>query len=256
MKTILFAAIVFSITILFIAKPHADHEAEYGRIYNEANEHYSSKDYQNALLLYNELIERGVKNPYLFYNLGNTYFKLRQIGYAVLYYEKALALKPFDRDTRKNLEYTRRSLKERILPLYSEGFFKLLRITSSYIRPGLLAIFELFFFTCFILFALFFIFMQYSRNKLKKHLVVFALLFLIFGAAAFSYHFNEKNHPKGIVVKKEIEVLSAPIAESEVLFTLYEGTKTKSLEIREGWIRMRLNDGREGWILTQGIVFI
>lgn len=225
-------------------------------IYNSANEYYSARDFQNALDLYLELIERGVRNPYLYYNLGNTYFKLGEIGYAVLYYEKALSLKPFDRDIRENLEYARRSIKERILPLYIESFFRYLKIVYSYIKAKNLVYIETFFFTFLIAICFLYIFSPYKRQTLKKYLIPGVLLFLIFLAAAFSYRSYEKRHPKGIVVEKEIEVLSAPIAESDVLFVLYEGTKTKLLETRGEWLRISLADGREGWIFRQSIVFI
>ena len=110
--------------------------------------------------------------------------------------------------------------------------------------------------TILIIFSLLSVFIPYSRNKFRKHLILFSMLFIIFGIAAFSHHTYEKNHPKGIVIENEVEVLNAPIAESEIIFTLYEGTKAKLLEARGEWIRIILDDGREGWTLSQGIVFI
>ena len=154
MRVFLIITIIFSFLFLSFQKSPADQRSEDARIYNKANEYYSLKDYSGALELYTELIERGVKNPYLFYNLGNTYFKLGQLGYAILYYEKAISLKPFDRDARENLEYARRSLKERIIPLYSERLFNFLRVSYSFIKPGLLALLELFFITILIIFSL------------------------------------------------------------------------------------------------------
>lgn len=225
-------------------------------IYNNANVYYSSRDFQSALDLYLELIERGIRNQHLYYNLGNTYFKLGEIGYAVLYYEKALSLKPFDRDIRENLEYAKRSIKERILPLYIESFSRYPRIVYSYIKAKNIVYIETFFFTFLIAISLLYLFSPYKRNTLKKYLILSVLLFLIFAATAFSYRYYEKQHPKGIVVEKEIEVLSAPIAESDVLFVIHEGTKTKLLETRGEWLRITLADGREGWIFRQSIVFI
>ncbi len=166
------------------------------------------------------------------------------------------SLKPFDRDIRENLEYAKRSIKERILPLYIESFFRYLKIVYSYIKAKNLVYIETFFFTFLIAICFLYIFSPYKRQTLKKYLIPGVLLFLIFLATAFSYRSYEKRHPKGIVVEKEIEVLSAPIAESDVLFVLYEGTKTKLLETRGEWLRISLADGREGWIFRQSIVFI
>ena len=224
-------------------------------IYNKANQYYASNDFQSALSNYLVLIERGVKNPHLYYNLGNTYFKLGEIGFAILYYEKALALRPFDRETRENLEYAKRSLKERVLPLYSESFFEFLRVTYSYLNLRNIAFIELFVFTVLIALCYLYLFSPYKRHILKKYFVLCAVVFIIFSTASFFYLSNEKKHPKGIVVEKEIEVMTAPIAESAVIFVLHEGTATKLLETREAWLLISLTDGREGWVYTQGIVF-
>ncbi|HEB33394.1 MAG TPA: tetratricopeptide repeat protein [Spirochaetes bacterium] len=224
-------------------------------IYNKANQHYASNDFQSALSNYLVVIERGVKNPQLYYNLGNTYFKLGEPGYAILYYEKALALRSFDRETRENLEYAKRSLKERVLPLYNENFFKILREIYSYLNLRNIAFIELFVFTVLIALSYLYLFSPYKRHILKKYFVLCAVVFIIFSTASFFYQSNEKKHPKGIVVEKEIEVMTAPIAESGVLFVLHEGTATKLLETREEWLLISLTDGREGWVYTQGIVF-
>ena len=225
-------------------------------IYNKANQYYAANDFQSALASYLVLIERGVKNQNLYYNLGNTYFKLGEKGYAILYYEKALDLRPFDRETRENLDFVNRSLKEKVLPLYSENFFNFLRVTYSYLNMRNIAILELVFFTILIAFCYLYLFIPYKRQTLKKYFILSAVLFIIFSTAAFLYHSNEKKHPKGIVVEKEVEVLTAPIAESDVLFVLYEGTTTKLLERRDKWLLISLSDGREGWVYTLGIVFI
>jgi tetratricopeptide (TPR) repeat protein len=229
---------------------------EAAEIYNKANQFYAANNFQAALDTYLVLIERGVKNHYLYYNLGNTYFKLGETGYAILYYEKALDLRPFDRETRENLDFARNSLKEKVLPLYSESFFNLLRVTYSYLNLRNIAVLELVFFSILIVFCYLYLFIPYKRQAFKKYFILSAVLFIIFSSAAFLYQSNEKKHPKGIVVEKEVEVLTAPIAESDVMFILYEGTTTKLLEARDKWLLISLSDGREGWVYTQGIVFI
>jgi tetratricopeptide (TPR) repeat protein len=256
MKYFVLCTLFLILTVPGTFPVHAELSEESAKMYNEANDFYSSKEYGKALNIYTELIERGIKNPSLFYNLGNTYFKLGQIGYAILYYEKAVSLKPFDRDIRNNLEYARRSMEERIQPLYNEGLFNFLRTTYSFVKPWLLAVFELVFFTGFIVFSILFILLPYQRQRFKKQVLVFGILFFVFGVCAFSRTAYEKANPKGIVVEEAVEVLSAPIVESEPVFQLYEGTRTKVLETRGDWIRIRINDGREGWILQQDIALI
>jgi len=216
-------------------------------LYNKANEYYSLKDYQNALKLYSELIERGVKNHKLYYNMGNTYSKLNRIGYSVLYFEKALLLKPFDRDTRENLEYVKRSLKDRIVPLYNGGFFKIIRTLLSYINLRITIYTEMIIFTLLIIFINLYIFFPFKRSKLKRFIFIISLLFIISFTLTFSYRSYTKRKPRGIIVKEEIKVKDAPITESNTLFILHEGTEIKLIENRGEWIRLSLADGRQGW---------
>jgi tetratricopeptide (TPR) repeat protein len=225
-------------------------------IYNRANEYFAAKDYRNALKLYRELVERGVENASLYFNLGNTYFKAGDLGYAVLYYEKSLALAPFDRDIRANLGYARRSLKERVRPLYNERLYAFFRSFSALLKPGAIAYIELFFFLLSVGVANLAFFMPYARSKLKRPLYTCLALFALSAFSLLWYAGYEKNHPRGIVVEKQVLVLGAPIAESEALFTLYEGTEMRVREARGDWARVSVADGREGWVLAQNIRFI
>src|SRR6516165_3941127 len=55
---------------------------------------YQMGRYEEAKVNYIQLVQRRDYSPDLFYNLGNTWFKLGDNGRAVLNYYRALALKP------------------------------------------------------------------------------------------------------------------------------------------------------------------
>ena len=50
----------------------------------------------------------------LYYNIGNTYFKLDDIAHAILYYERALKLDPAHADARHNLEIATQLTLDRV----------------------------------------------------------------------------------------------------------------------------------------------
>lgn len=225
-------------------------------LYNSANERYSQGQYQEALDLYGELLDRGIKNPSLYYNTANTYFKLGQVGYARLFYEKALKLAPFDRDARGNLNYLTGSLEERVVTLYSESIFRNFAGFTSYITERMVAFIEIFIFTVFAVTAHVFLLVPSARDRVKRWVYTAAVLFLLLLAGTVSYHLNARNHPSGVVTEKRIEVLSAPVPESEILFTIQEGTKATLKESRGEWIRISIADGREGWAPRDRIDFI
>ena len=78
----------------------------------QAEEHYKSGAYTNAISAYTTLIGQGHQNAASYYNLGNAYYKNQQLGHALLNYERALRITPRDRDIRFNLAFVRSQTQE------------------------------------------------------------------------------------------------------------------------------------------------
>ena len=60
----------------------------------QANKAYSEDKFIEALKLYEEAVAKEGVSTELYYNIGNTYYRLGSKGKAILYYERALALDP------------------------------------------------------------------------------------------------------------------------------------------------------------------
>jgi len=69
-----------------------------------ANQAYQNGEYELARDHYEALVNRGIQNGDLHFNLGNAYFKTGQIGPSILHYEKALHYEPFHADINHNLK--------------------------------------------------------------------------------------------------------------------------------------------------------
>jgi len=72
---------------------------------DEANQHYFSKNLDEAKSAYLSIIESGVDNGHVYYNLGNIYYRLGQLGQALYYYEQSKRLMPRDPDLSANIEF-------------------------------------------------------------------------------------------------------------------------------------------------------
>ena len=81
---------------------------------SEATQFYSVGEYDKALEIYNSLIDEDLSSVALFYNAGNTNFKLGNIGKSILCYERALVLDPNNEDVKYNLELAQSKVTDNI----------------------------------------------------------------------------------------------------------------------------------------------
>src|SRR5687767_6813193 len=69
----------------------------------KAESAYDSKKYKEAIESYEALLAEGLKSWQVYYNLGNAYYRDKQLGRAIYNYELARKLNPNDEDVRINL---------------------------------------------------------------------------------------------------------------------------------------------------------
>lgn len=84
--------------------------------YNLGNSAYKMKDYEKAeksyLTALSYLKGNAEVEEKIYYNLGNTYFRQGKLDKSIIFYRKALELKPDDEDAKKNLAFVMRLLEE------------------------------------------------------------------------------------------------------------------------------------------------
>ena len=94
--TITLLAMLFSLTFAALAQTTDS-------VFAKGNQSYMQGKYQQAMGEYLRIVKQGKVSSELYYNLGNSYFKINQNALAILYYEKALKLNPAHADARFNL---------------------------------------------------------------------------------------------------------------------------------------------------------
>ena len=71
--------------------------------------------YSKAAMRYERIIrEGGVYNGKIFYNLGNVYFRMNELGRAILNYRRAELYMPDDVNLKQNLTYAREKRRDQI----------------------------------------------------------------------------------------------------------------------------------------------
>lgn len=71
----------------------------------KADSAYMADDYTTALALYEEAARTEGTSAELWYNIGNTQYRLGNLGKAILAYERSLRIDPANENTRANLSF-------------------------------------------------------------------------------------------------------------------------------------------------------
>jgi tetratricopeptide (TPR) repeat protein len=216
----------------------------------KANELYRQEAFEEARVAYEALADQGLQSKALFYNLGNTYYRLGAAGQAVLHYEKALLLAPKDREVLENLAFVKSQLEGEIISL---DVFPLIAFWQN-LRDGLSS--NTWTFIGLLLFwggvAGFLVWLLVPRRKQKIRGFIGGLTALLLCTIPFLLAAGQKEQKmhsnKAVIVHQEAALYASPSEGAEVIYPLFEGATVRTVEQLEDWCKVNLANGYQGWI--------
>ena len=225
----------------------------------DADKAYQENKYAEAIKMYENILATQGESAVVYYNLGNSYFKEKNMAKAVLNYERALLLNPGDADIRFNLDMARSKTVDQITPA-TEVFIvtwinSLTNMQSErgWAKIGIVS------FICLLVGLALYIFSK--RLFVRKIGFIGAVVLLVVTVCANLFARQQKNElmdrTGAIVMSPTVTVKSTPDKSGTELFVLHEGTKVIVEDnSMKGWKEIRLEDGNKGWIPTEAIEII
>lgn len=225
-----------------------------------ADSAYMQQRYADAVRYYTEALQIDGPNSSLYYNLGNSYYRKGEVGYAIANYERALRLDPSNSDARLNLQFVRSKIDN--LPNDDSGYLSHLqnRIVSL-MSPNAWA------WTAGLLTALFVGLLAlyiFSGSVMLRKVGFFGAMVVLF-AVMYSYVTsysaatarNSRNH--GIVVVSGANLNTeprTPRSGSERVIPIPEGAKLQILDSvatpgdtrTPKWYNVKVNNTTRAWI--------
>lgn len=221
-------------------------------VFNYANSLYKEGRYKEAFYFYDSLIKEGITSGELFYNAGNASFKIDKIGYSRYYYENALYYMPFDKEIIHNLNF----LLNRVQGDFGFGFPSATQRMENYLRFSnwkfVMLLLSFIFLIIFIVSSI-----KFLKSKKLHHLVksIF-FVFLSFISVFVFTVLNDSPKIQSAILTEGTTVKSEPISSSTDIFTLYEGAKVSLLESEGGYVKIKLPDGKTGWISKDILLYL
>jgi len=214
----------------------------------KANAAYASGDYQTAIDQYKVVIQSGEPTGSLYFNIGNCYYRLNQIGQAILYYERAMQYIPDDPDLLFNLQHVRNQIEDQsekraALPLITT----LKRFSLS----------ELFWFMmiCHLGFWGILIIRRFHRSEWSYYTFVGLSILWTISLVSFSVKWYDiYSDNRGVIVSPKIIVRAGPDENETALFELHAGSIVGCERHEGNWRLIQFAKGKRGWAKMENVV--
>ncbi len=213
---------------------------------DKAVEAQSSQRYEEAVDTYQQVLKTGLANGYIFYNLGNAYFRLGRKGEAMAAYLAARNLLPRDPDVELNIKHIRKDSVDKLAVTHKGSVISKLAFWSGWFNLAE-QVFT-FGFLMFLAGAVFLVGML--KNSLHTLKTVAIGLWIFAAIVAFGASINWQQDSRwGAVTVEVASIYSGPgKAGNSILFELHESAPFVLLERRDQWLRIALSDGKQGWV--------
>jgi|TARA_B100000959_G_C14921317_1_gene599629 tetratricopeptide (TPR) repeat protein len=193
------------------------------------------------------LVDDGIENGKLWYDLGNAQLQSGEIGEAIAAYRSAKRYIPYDGRVTTNLDYARSLVTD---PVASENSFSILNRLAFWheslptqVRIAIGITFWIAFWTL--------VSIRFFRTipVFKSTSIIFGLGSIALGASV-SIDFADQHLDNGVLTAQEVIVRKgngmnfAPVFQDPI----HEGIEFEILGRRSNWLHIRLPSGPEGWI--------
>lgn len=224
------------------------------RIFSSANEAYFRGDFASAAKYYKQIVEAGVRDADVYFNLATTYARLGEYGKAILFFERSLKADPGNDTAEAALAACRNLLGKKEAEKEGEAVVQtrpplsdaLVRPFSENLLAWLVLIFDLAFFIALIVLRV----SQRETWRIGLGVTASLLGFLLIAASAALVVKSEVMKPgrAAIVIDDDAWIREGPDPRAQTRGKAHQGQAARILEREADYVRVRIAGGAEGWM--------
>jgi tetratricopeptide (TPR) repeat protein len=237
------------VLILFLSIPQAEaNHSLADSLFEQGNKAYEEENFDKAVDYYNQIINYGLENHKVYYNLANAYFRENQLGRAIANYHRASEFAPRDEDILANLEYVKMFVVDKIKGpspnFLIEGIDKIL---GFWTLNELNLIFVVSYFLLFILLILW-IFSKTRKGAFNAAILILTFIFILSGISFGLKLYDVSMARRGVVIADKVDIKSGPGEDWTSQFTAHQGLELVIKGKTEGWYQVSPSNQVIGWV--------
>jgi tetratricopeptide (TPR) repeat protein len=237
--------LVLSTAVFTWAGPDA---RDLNSLFDEGCGLYEASEFEGAQGIFESLVSAGVRDPAVYYNLGNCYYQLGEIGKAIISYRRARMLAPRDEDIKANLGFLRSSVGFR-------DTTKAFDLGGMVGLPGEIASpreWQVIFYIAYYAGAACLLAVLFLGGRARRCALRILAVLIVAALACWAFADRGRAHfsagTEGAVIMDRSQLMSGPGAAFEELARLPDGVEV-TLRARSGiWVEVRLPTGEVGWL--------
>lgn len=211
------------------------------------HEAWQAGEYAQAATAYAQLADEGFESADLFFNLGTSHLRAGRRGEAILWFERALKLDPHDGDVAFNLAEAQKGNIDKVVGAREEASFVERvgeRVPGKTVGGAFAALWVLAF-GAFVLRRV----APRGRGALLGVGLASALGALVSATLLWTVWWHRTHARYAVVTARSTPVREGPAKDFRSAFEIHEGLKVRVVKEADGFLRVRLPNGTEGWVL-------
>jgi hypothetical protein len=261
-RTLLQILTGLALVVLAIANAGEAHAEALSDVFRSANEAYFRGDFKSAVESYQRLVDAGIRDADVYFNLGVASARNDALGTAILNLERAARLRPGDAETNTALETARATLGKRLAQAKGEAMVEakppiseaLVRSVHEDTLAVSLLVFDVLFFGLLLAYPR--LKSDAQRNAAAVTAAGCGVLLLITGTGLFLKRGGQTEGRAGVVLREGSELREGPDPHARQRASAHEGVSARVVGSDGNFVRVKIPGGAEGWMAERDIGLI
>ena len=224
----------------------------------DARKALATDDVRTQIIALDSLAKTETVSPELYQALGNAHFKNGDFGKAILNYERGLRLKPGNKELKNNLKYVRGEAGINRLELSDFFLARWWRGIGAALGASTLFWLAIAFWWLAVAGAVMWFLRRKEMDEKRRFALLPAAVICLVVAALFFGMGNSRNawlenDREAILVAKIADLRVAPGPEATLEKSLSQGLKLRLLDEFDGYVKVALDDGKQGWLPVSAV---